>query len=125
LLNQIIDAYLPLAGQSDLWFPSKEYQREWFTQVFSRAAAMTALHTRDPKAIAICRALAIGKEGHADYFCSLFGVLYHLTGEAPYRDAVLKKTGGTGASLLTVNTNGDYPATAHWLLHTPPVVKAP
>jgi hypothetical protein len=120
LLNRVIAAYASLADGKNLWFQSTGYQHEWFTQVFSRPAAMTALHTRDPKAIAICRALAADKAGHAEYFCTLFSVLYHLTGEAQYKDAVLAKTSGTGNKLLTVNTSGDFPATAHWLLFKTP-----
>jgi hypothetical protein len=119
LLDRIIGAYSPLIGKENLWFQSTGYQHEWFTQVFSRAAAITALHTRNRKAIDICRALAGDKDAKADYFCTLYAVLYHLTGEAKYKDALLKKTSGTGDSLLTVNTSGDFPATAHWLLNTP------
>ena len=40
---------------------------------------------------------------------------------AYHRRAVLGE--GTGESLLTVCTNGDFPATAHWLLHHNPRVR--
>ena len=121
LLKRMIAGFEPLIGQTDLWFKSSGYQREWFTQVLSRAAAMTALHTRDPKALEICRALASDKADKADYFCTLFAVLYHLTGEESYKQALLKKTGGAGESLLAVSASGDFPATAHWLINQPPV----
>jgi hypothetical protein len=135
LLREVIKAYEPLIGKTGLWFPTKEYQREWFTKVFSRAAAMTALHTGDPKALDICKALAEGKEewkvdkpgraNGADYFCTLFAALYHLTGEAKYKDAVMTRT-RNGARLLDVaevdnyeHAARTYPATAHWLLNQP------
>ena len=90
----------------------------WFTQVFSRAVAMTALHTRDRRALELARTMAVGKEERAGYFCTLFSVLYHLTGENRYKQAVLGED--DGRSLLTVSTSGDFPATAHWLLGQPP-----
>ncbi|MGQ9662714.1 MAG: hypothetical protein ACUVWX_10335, partial [Kiritimatiellia bacterium] len=91
----------------------------WFTQVFSRGVAMTALHTGDERALELCKTLAVGKEDRADYFCTLFAVLWHLTGEEKYKNAVLNKTAG-GERLLVVNTDGDFPATAHWLISHPP-----
>ncbi|MDD4891302.1 MAG: hypothetical protein PHU85_15380, partial [Phycisphaerae bacterium] len=91
----------------------------WFTQVYSRGVSMTALHGGDPTALELCKTLAVGKESKADYFCMLFAVLYHLTGEEQYKDAVMKATNG-GKSLLKVYTDGDFPATAHWLLNQPP-----
>lgn len=120
LLRQVIKAYEPLIGKTDLWFPTKEYQREWFTRVFSRAAAMTALHTGDPMALEICRSLADGKEKNANDFSTLFAVLYHLTGEEKYKDWMsgpLQKN-----SLL--NVGGYFPSPDHWLLNQPPRAKA-
>jgi len=94
----------------------------WFTQVFSRAVAMTALHTGDKRALDLCKTLASQVEPkQGKYFCTLFAVLYHLTGEAKYKRTVLGE--GDGQSLLTVSTWGDFPASAHWLLHQPPRVK--
>jgi hypothetical protein len=90
----------------------------WFTQIHSRAAAMTALHTRDKTALEICREYTVGKESKAKYFCTLFAVCYHLTGDEKYKKAVLGE--GRGESLLKVCTLGDFPATAHWLLHQKP-----
>jgi hypothetical protein len=80
---------------------------------------MTALHTRDKTALEFCKTMAVGKESRADYFCTLFATLYHLTGEQKYKDAILKKT-DDGDKLLTVNTSGDFPATAHWLINQKP-----
>jgi hypothetical protein len=119
LLNETIKVYAPLVGKEPLWCGSADKPNVWFTQVFSRGAALTALHTGDAQALAICRALAVGKEDRADYFCTLFAVLYHLTGEAAYKDAVLKKTDG-GRKLLVAHSDGDFPATAHWLINQPP-----
>ena len=93
----------------------------WFTQIYSRAVAMTALHTGDAKALELCKTLSVGKESRARYFCTLFAVLYHMTGEPKYKQLVLRGDGGDG--LLRVATAGDFPATAHWLLSQPPKKK--
>ena len=91
---------------------------------------MTALHTGDPKALEICRALAIGKDkpqsGSITYgkqgqidarqFSTLFAVLYHLTGEQKYKDPLADAL--TGDGLLSVG--GYFPASDHWLLSQPP-----
>jgi len=101
----------------------------WFTQIFSRAAAMTALHYRDPRALRICKELDLaarkaGKGATEDnafdpaYFCTLYAVLYHLTGDDQYKQMVL--TDGKGENLLKACTFGDFPATAHWLFFQPP-----
>ena len=91
----------------------------WFTQVWSRAVAMTALHTGDRRALDLCKTLAKQvppKQGK--YLCTLFAVLYHLTGDQSYRDIALGKD--EGRSLLEVTTWGDFPPASHWLLHQPP-----
>jgi len=119
LLDAAVVAYSPLIGKQDLWSGGAANPNAWFTQVFSRAAAIAALHTGDPRTLDICRALASGKEDKADYFCTLFAVLYHLTGDAKYRDAVMRKSDG-GSKLLVAHDNGDFPATAHWLINQPP-----
>jgi hypothetical protein len=118
MLKAIIKGNEPLIGKSPLWFANnpKDQASAWFTQIFSRAAAMTALHTGDPKALEICRSLAVGKEKNAKTFSALFAVLYHLTGEEQYKQAVLGE--GEGGGLLSVG--GYYPACDHWLLHQPP-----
>ncbi|HOX05487.1 MAG TPA: hypothetical protein PK280_03715 [Planctomycetota bacterium] len=118
LLDQCIAAYSPLIGQTNLWFQAKEYQHEWFTMIFTRAAAMTALHTGDPKALDICRALASDKDGKADYFSTILAVLWHLTGEEKYKDPVLKKT-NDGRKLLVVHDNDGFLPSAAWLLKQP------
>ena len=94
----------------------------WFTQVYSRGVSMTALHTGDPTALELCKTLAVGKESRAEYFCTLFAVLYHLTGDQKYKDAVMSKT-NDGKKLLVTYTDGDFPATAAWLLNQPPLKK--
>lgn len=116
LLREIIKAYEPLIGKTGLWFAAKEYQREWFAQVFSRAAAMTALHTNDPTALEICRALASDKESHSVQFATVIAVTYHLTGEEKYKNMIAKHLDGD--SLLTLG--GYFPACDHWLLTHPP-----
>jgi len=120
VLADVIRNYRGMINKPPLVCGQKGKVNWWFTQVFSRGMAETALHTLDKDAIGFCKTMAVGKESRADYFCTLFAVLYHLTGEGKYKEAILKKTGGTGAKLLTVNTNGDFPATAHWLIHQPP-----
>ena len=119
-------------GKSPLWFANnpKDQASPWFTQIFSRAAAMTALHTGDPKALEICRALAVGKDkpqpGSITYgkqnqidarqFATLFAVLYHLTGEEKYKEPLAKAVEGDGM----LGVGGYFPASDHWLLTQPP-----
>jgi hypothetical protein len=137
MIAEVIKGYEPVIGKSPLWFANDRlaHASDWFTRIFTRAAAMTALHTGDPKALEICRSLAVGKEdpwaGSVTYgkqsqkdarqFSTLFAVLYHLTGEEKYREPLVKALSGDG--LLTV---GDYfTASDHWLLNQPPKVKIP
>jgi hypothetical protein len=133
LMKQLIKAYEPLIGKAPLWFGNDEmaHASDWFTQIFSRAAAMTALDTGDPKALEICKSLAEGKEKpragsltygkqsptDASYFSTLFAVLYRLTGEEKYKEPLAKALGGDG--LLSVG--GYFPASDHWLLHQPQI----
>ena len=119
LLDQAIAAYAPLIGKENLWSGDAAKPNGWFTMIFTRAAAMTALHTGDPKALDICRALAAGKEDKADYYSTLFAVLYHLTGEGKYKDAAMRKT-GDGRKLLVVHDNDGFLPAAAWLLKEPP-----
>lgn len=126
LLRKAIRNYEALIGKAPLFCAGEVKDggvNWWFTQVFSRGVAMTALHTGDAKALELCKTLAVDKERKADYFCTLFGVLWHLTGDEKYREALLKKTGGDGHKLLVVLGGGDFPATAHWLLQQPPAGK--
>jgi hypothetical protein len=119
LLDQCIAAYSPLIGQKNIWSGDPAKPNTWFTMIHSRAAAMTALHTGDPKALEICKAFAEGKSDKADYFSTLFTVLWHLTGEEQYKDAVAKKT-RDGQKLLVVHDNDGFLPAAAWLLHQPP-----
>jgi hypothetical protein len=116
MLQEIIKAFEPVIGKSPLWHGNDPKGGSWFTQIFSRAAAMTALHTGDPKALEICKSLAEGKEKKAKTFSSLYAVLYHLTGDAKYKAAVFGE--GTGGGLLSVD--GYYTPSDHWLLNQPP-----
>jgi hypothetical protein len=117
-LNEIVKNYAKLLGKDQWLCGDKRNVNWWFTQVHSRAAAMTALHTRDETMLQICREFAVGKEAQARYLCTLFAVLWHLTGEERYKNAVLAD--GGGEPLLGIATEGDFPATAHWLLMEPP-----
>ena len=132
MLNGVIKAYEPLIGKEDLWFADDRlaHASDWFTQIFSRAVAMTALHTGDPKALEICRALAIGKDkaqpGSITYgkqgqidarqFATLFAVLYRLTGEEKYKEPLAEALKGDGM----LGVGGYFPASDHWLLSQPP-----
>ncbi|MCX7589994.1 MAG: hypothetical protein N2255_00030, partial [Kiritimatiellae bacterium] len=132
MLQAIVKAYEPLIGKAPLWFANDQFAHasDWFTQIFTRAAAMTALHTGDAKAIEICRWLAEGKEkpwaGSITYgkqspkdarqFSTLFAVLYHLTGEEKYRAPLEEAI--KGDDLLAVG--GYFPVSDHWLLTQPP-----
>jgi hypothetical protein len=132
MMQAAIKAYEPLIGKSPLWFANDQFAHasDWFTQIFSRAMAMTALHTGDPKALDICTSLAVGKEkpwaGSITYgrqtpqdaklFSTLFAVLYHLTGDVKYKEPLAEAL--KGDALLSVG--GYFPASDHWLLTQPP-----
>ena len=119
-LMDVLKNYQPMIGKEIPLPKSGSGVNWWFTQVFSRAAAMTALHTGDKRALDLCKTLVKQiPPRQARYFCMLYAVLYHLTGEETYKTAVLTASHG-GKDLLTVGTSGDFPATAHWLLHQPP-----
>ncbi len=135
LLKDVIKAYEPVIGKSPLWFANDQlaHASDWFTQIFSRAAAQTCLHTGDPQALEICKSLAVDKEkpwaGSITYgkqspkdartFATLFAVLYHLTGEQKYKDPLAEAVKGDG--MLAVG--GYFPASDHWLLSQPPKAK--
>jgi hypothetical protein len=122
-LLDTLKTYEPLIGKTPLVCAGETSSADgvnwWFTQVFSRAVAMTALHHGDPRAVDLCKTLVVGKEKQAAYFCTLFAVMYHLTGDEQYKKAVFDRTDG-GKRLLAAADNGDFPATAHWLLTQPP-----
>jgi hypothetical protein len=88
----------------------------WFTNIYSRAAAVTALQTGDPQALELCRTLASGKEKDARRVPTLFAALYHLTGEEKYKKLVL----GDGDGSKMLSAGGYYTVCDHWLLHRPP-----
>jgi PcRGLX-like protein central beta sandwich domain len=117
-LKDTIKNYTKMLGQNKWVCGGKGKVNWWFTQVHSRPLAMTALHLRDKTALQMCKEFAVGKEGKAKYFCTLFAVLYHLTGEEKYKKAALGDD--KGDSLRSVCTVGDFPATAHWLLQQKP-----
>ena len=121
LLKEAIKAYSPHIGKAPLWC-GNDPKQGWFTMIWTRAVAMTALHTGDPQALEIAKSAAEGKEDKADYFSTLFAVLYHLTGEEKYKDAVMKKT-GDGRKLLVVHDNDGFLPTGVWLLKEPPKTK--
>ena len=134
MIQQVIAGYEPVIGKSPLWFANDPlaHASDWFTQIFSRAAAMTALHTGDPKALEICKSLAVGKDKpmpgsitygkqtpiDPSYFSTLFAVLYHLTGEEKYKEAVAKAFHGDGM----LSAGGYFQPSDHWLLTQPPMV---
>ena len=100
----------------------------WFTFVFSRAAAMAALHTGDPDALFICKRMAeaieankkLGGYAYRD-FSELNAVLYHLTGDEKYKKEGLGPDGGE--RLKDAFPSMKQPACAHWLLMQPPKKK--
>ncbi|MHC4916709.1 MAG: hypothetical protein ACYTGB_14585, partial [Planctomycetota bacterium] len=89
VLADVIKNYRGMIGKPPLVCGQKGKINWWFTQVFSRGIAETALHTLDEDAIKFCETMAEGKESRAEYFCTLFAVLYHLTGEEKYKKAIL------------------------------------
>jgi PcRGLX-like protein central beta sandwich domain len=88
----------------------------WFTNIYCRAVAVTALQTGDPTALELCKTLAAGKEKDARRVPTLFAVLYHLTGEKKYKQLLLGD--GDGGKLLSAG--GYYTVCDHWLLNQPP-----
>ena len=134
LLKLTIKSYEPLIGKAPLWFADDRlaHASDWFTQIFSRAAAMTALHTGDAKALEICKELAKGKSEpwagsitygkqqakDASQFSALFAVIYHLTGDEHYKDAVIKP--GGGQKYLTASGGSYFLPSDHWLMSHPP-----
>jgi hypothetical protein len=84
------------------------------------------VQTGDPKALELCRTLADGKEPRADgtdpkteRLLTLFAALYHLTGEAKYKENILK--GVNEADLASLDRY--WPACDLWLLRQPPAKK--
>jgi len=135
LLKRVIAGNAALIGKAPLWCGNNPlgHASDWFTQIWSRAAAMTALHTGDPQALEICKTLAEGKDKpmpgsitygkqtpiDPSYFSSLFAVLYHLTGEEKYKKPVVGGNQGWRHALRRRLLPGLRP----WLLNQPPKVK--
>ncbi len=88
----------------------------WFTGIYCRAVAMTAVTTGDARMLELCKTLAEGKEASARKVPALFAALYHLTGDEKHKKAVMGD--GNGDFLRTVG--GYYPSCDHWLLQQPP-----
>jgi PcRGLX-like protein central beta sandwich domain len=113
------DIKLPMRGKTKInW---------WFTFVFSRAVAMTALHTRDKDALHVLKRMhetIVAKHTHSSpyrnsTFSEVWAVLYHLTGDEKVKQGVLG--GDDGAKLKRIYGGMCQPASAHWLLHQKPV----
>ncbi len=68
--------------------------------------------------LAVASTLVASIVGQARGQSTLFAVLYHLTGEEKYRDAVIKP--GGGQKYLTASGGSYFPASDHWLLSQPP-----
>jgi hypothetical protein len=115
-IAKILKTYSPRIGKPPLISGSVEKPNWWFTTIFSRALAMTALHTRDPQALALAKTFAVGKERKARALSSLHAALYHLTGDEKYKKLVFGK--GTGSSRLSAG--GYLYVCDHWLLNQPP-----
>jgi len=107
-----------IAKQSKLIGTSPKSANSWFYMIYTRAAAMTALHMRDKTALEICKTLAKGGQANARYDSTLWAVLYHLTGDETYKTKLLGKDNGDG--LLIAGNNDGWPAAAHWLVNQRP-----
>jgi hypothetical protein len=115
-LQDVMATHAAYIGKAPLVSGGVEKPNWWFTGIYCRAAAMTAVGTGDPRMLDLCRTLAEGKEGSAGKVPALFAALYNLTGEEKYRKAVLGE--GSGEDLLRVS--GYFVPCDHWLLHRPP-----
>ncbi|MDD4891759.1 MAG: hypothetical protein PHU85_17715 [Phycisphaerae bacterium] len=108
--------YKPLIGKPPLICGTVKDPNWWFTTVFSRGLAMSALHTGDPDMLELAKTMASDKTKQARTVSTLFAVLYHLTGDESYKKAVFAKDDGQDAL-----TNGGYLFICdHWLLNQPP-----
>jgi hypothetical protein len=126
LYRELIRANGPLIGKPPLVCQGQPADgRDGLTHIWTHAVTMATMHTGDPQLLDLLKTAAEGKERLGDYYCDLFAVLYHLTGEAKYKEAVLRKT-NNGQSLLVAATGEHvyFPPASHWLLHQPPRSKA-
>jgi len=136
LMKVCIANYKKMAEAGEIKLPQRSRKQKdgtvkttinwWFTFVFSRAAAMAALHTGDPDALFICKRMAEAIEAnkkHGGYsyrdFAELNAVLYHLTGDEKYKKEGL----GPDERLKDAFPSMKQPACAHWLLMQMPPPK--
>jgi hypothetical protein len=123
MYRDVIKGYAPLIGKTPLVAPGTKTpaEKNGLTLKWCHAVAVAALQTGDPQMLALARTAAEGKEPSADYYCDLFAILYHLTGEQKYKEAVIEKT-QDGAKLLhfTVGDDTFLPPASHWLLTQAP-----
>jgi hypothetical protein len=115
-MGQVARQQMPLVGQEPLVSGTPDKVNWWFTTIYTRAAAMAALQTRDPALLALLRSLAVGKDKHASTVSTLYAVLYHLTGEQSWKDAVV----GPERREPRLAVGGYLYICDHWLLHQPP-----
>jgi PcRGLX-like protein central beta sandwich domain len=129
LLKRCIANFKKMAQAPDIKLPmrGKTKINWWFTFVFSRAAAMTAMHTGDPDALFVLKRMGetITAKHTKPYasasFSEVWAVLYHLTGDEKYKQGLLGED--EGARLNRVYGGMCQPAGALWLVRQPPKKK--
>jgi hypothetical protein len=109
-LDKTLENYRPLYEREAPFSASNK----WFYEIFCRAVAQTAFHSRDERAHKLCIALARGREKHAGYHHTLFAYLYHATGDEKHKRAILDDR--EAESMLNV-TRGYLPACSHYIIH--------
>jgi hypothetical protein len=114
-LHKVIETYRPLIGKPPLICGTVDNPNWWFTTIFSRAVAMTALHMGDRDALELAKTMAVDKAKHARTVSTLFAALYHLTGDESYRKAVFARDNGEGSLVV----GGYLFICDHWLLNQP------
>ena len=135
LLHRVVKTALPLASKegtllSEVQPDPSDYQ-SWHYMIWSRPLAMTALQLGDPDAVTLLKKVAEGHEDKADYHCTVFAVLYHLTGDVKYKDAVMKASNNGEKTNVVTDVDAPnwshmghvFPCAAMWLLNQPPAKK--
>jgi hypothetical protein len=121
LYKELIQAEARKIGKAPLVFTgSKPADKNGLTHIWCHALAMGALHTRDPQLLELAKTAAEGKEEAGDYFYDLFAVLYHLTGDAKYKEMVTKKMDEAKLLKASIGEHEYFPPAIHWLLNQPP-----
>ncbi|HOX06999.1 MAG TPA: hypothetical protein PK280_11405 [Planctomycetota bacterium] len=121
LYKELIKAEARKIGKAPLVMAgSKPADKNGLTHIWCHALAMGALHTRDPQLVELARTAAEGKEECGDYFYDLFAVLYHLTGDAKYKEMVTKKMDEARLLKASIGEHEYFPPAIHWLLNQPP-----